>query len=104
MNATEAGLDLSVMSALQTLDHLDNMTPAYLDGLDQSVSTVKDSDSAQRVAALNVSRMDTGKEKQAMDLLILMFISSSLGSPALNWFPVSFHEHYIIKFLINFFG
>ena len=66
------GLDSTVIPALRTLDPLDNVTPAWLDGLEQIVSIVKDSDSAQRVTVLNVSRMDTGKEIYA--LTIWMFI------------------------------
>ena len=57
-----------------TLNLLDNVTPALIDGLDhtvthahqdgpdQNVTPVKDSDLVKRVTALNVSRMDSGKE------------------------------------------
>ena len=78
------GEELTVMSALQNLDLLGHATPALLDGLDhtvthaprdgqdQIVSIVKDSDSALKVTALNVSRTDTGKDVSA--ITISMFI------------------------------
>ena len=66
------------MFALQTLDLLGHVTPAWLDLLDQSVthaprdgpdqraSTVKFSDSAQKATVLNASRMAAAKEEEAI--------------------------------------
>ena len=59
------------MSVIPTLDLLDHVTPALLDG-PETTARCADSDSALRVTALNVSRMDTGEETLA--LVILMFI------------------------------
>ena len=53
---------MTVMSVPQTLDLLGHVTLALLVGLETTVM-LADSDSALRVTALNVSRMDSGKEQ-----------------------------------------
>ena len=58
----EHGLERTVASVLQTLDLQDSVICVYLDGLDQSVTIVKDLVSAQRATALNVSRMVPGQD------------------------------------------
>ena len=68
------GLEKTAVPVLPTLDLLDNVTPALIDGLDHSVTyaprhgldqnvmPVKGLDSVKRVTALNVSKMDIGKD------------------------------------------
>ena len=68
------GRETTVTPALLTLNLWDNVTNVKqdglettvtavpMDGLDQTVILVKDSDSARRVGAPNVSRMDIGPD------------------------------------------
>ena len=58
--AAQDGVEKIMTHVHQPLDPLDNVTPALLDGLDQSVMPVKGSDSVQRVTAPTVSRMVSG--------------------------------------------
>ena len=63
MHALEGGPELTVIPVLPTLDPLDNVTPALIDGLGQIVNTVKDSDSAPSVTVRDVSRTVSGQEQ-----------------------------------------
>ena len=93
----EDGLDPNVMSAARILDLLDNVTGALLVGLVTIVTIAQDSDSAQRVTAVNAYRTPTGKDTQALH--ILMFIWRSHERHVQTWFLVGLSLHFFILFL-----